>query len=62
MPALDNYDKFGKNVIVMDYGSVVAVIRTDGVQLALHYVGIFSTATDCTDAFDWSGSNLEWAS
>jgi len=53
--------KHGKEVLIMESGSVIAVIRTDGQPLGLRWIGVISTADDCSSgSFDWSGSKQDW--
>ena len=49
-------DKYGKEIKVGAYGSSVGIYRNDGLEFQLRWIGIFSTATDCSGSFDWSGS------
>jgi hypothetical protein len=53
-----DFDRYGKEILIMEYGSVIAVVKTDGQPLALRWIGVFSTATDCSEPFDWSASTM----
>lgn len=51
--------KEGKEVKVGRMGTVVGVYRSDAAPtFGLRWIGIFSTATDFSDPFDWSTSTL----
>ena len=50
----DNFDRAGKEIKVGKLAQVVGLVRDDGVNFALTGIFIFSTATDCTGAFDWA--------
>jgi hypothetical protein len=51
---LTNNDDYGKEVPVWLTISKIRIERLDGIGLQFFMVGIFSTATDCSGAFDWS--------
>jgi len=51
--------KEGMEVKVGRTGTVVGVYRNDtGSTFGLRWIGIFSTATDCSEPFDWSSRPL----
>jgi hypothetical protein len=49
-------DNYGKEIPVGLTTTSFRIERNDGVGLRLFMVGIFSTLTDCSGAFDWSAS------
>lgn len=51
-----NYDRGGKEMIIAGFGSVLGIIRTDGNPLAFRWIGVYSTATDCTGELTWAGT------
>jgi hypothetical protein len=48
------YDLGGKEMIIAGFGSVLGIVRTDG-PLAFRWIGVYSTATDCTGELTWVG-------
>ena len=52
---------YGKEMVVKLAGTVVGIYRTTGV-LEFKWVGVFTTTTDCSALFDWSGSRNDWPS
>jgi len=48
-------DKYGKEIIVRLLGQSVSIYRTDD-DLKLKGFLLTTTATDCSEKFDWSGS------
>ena len=38
----------------------MALYRYDGFRFTIRWFAVFSTATDCSGAFDWSGSRASW--
>ena len=49
-----NLDDFGKEVPVGAVLESLRIERTDGANLALFWVGIFSTVSNCSTAFTWT--------
>ena len=52
---------YGKEIVVKKAGTVVGIYRTTGI-LEFKWVGVFTTATDCSALFDWTGSRSDWPS
>ncbi len=38
----------------------MGVYRNDGEILSFRWIAVFSTASNCSGPFDWSGSRLDW--
>jgi len=46
-------------MLIKAWGSNLAVIRNDGLTFSLRWIGVISTAVDCSEApFDWSASTI----
>jgi hypothetical protein len=47
----------GKEIKIGKLARSVAVYREDGnAYFTVHWIGVFSTKSDCSASFDWSGS------
>jgi hypothetical protein len=42
-------------MIIAGFGSVLGIVRNDGVSLAFRWIGVYTTATDCTGELTWAG-------
>jgi hypothetical protein len=55
-----DFDRKGKEIKVGAYGKSVGVYRPSGGYFSFRWIAVFSTASDCSGAFDWSGSRANW--
>jgi hypothetical protein len=53
-------DKLGKEIPVGLFTTSFRIERSDGLPLGFFWVGIFSTLSECSGTFDWSGSWQTW--
>ena len=53
-------DQYGKEFVVKMFALSVGIYRTDAWSLQLRGFMVTTTASDCTDPFDWSGSKQDW--
>lgn len=50
-------DKYGKEIKVNAYGKSVAVYRSDNTKLSFRWIAVFTTKTNCTGSFSWTGTS-----
>jgi hypothetical protein len=55
-----DFDRYGKEIKVGAYGKSVGVYRSNGGDFSFRWIAVFTTASNCSGPFDWSGSRLDW--